>query len=80
VNGESAYDDFLDWASSPVLVALNIVAFAFVLLHTVTWFMLTPQAIVLNLRGRRLPGSVIIAVQYAGLGVVSAFVLWLVTR
>ena len=30
----------------PWLVALNIVAFAFVLLHTVTWFMLTPQAMV----------------------------------
>ncbi len=80
VDGETAYDDFLDWASSPLLVAVNIVAFAFVLLHTITWFLLTPQAIVLNLRGRRLPGSVIIAAQYAGLGVVSAFVLWLVTR
>ncbi len=80
VDGEAAYADFLDWASSPLLVAINVVAFAFVLLHTVTWFMLTPQAVVLNLRGRRLPGSVIIAAQYAGLGVVSAFVLWLVTR
>ena len=80
VEGETAYADFLDWAASPLLVALNIVAFVFVLLHTVTWFALTPQAIVLNLRGRRLPGSVIIGAQYAGLGVVSAFVLWLVTR
>ena len=42
--------------------------------------MLTPQAIVLSLRGRRVPGPVIIAAQYAGLGVVSAFVFWLVTR
>ena len=80
VEGEAAYADFLDWAASPLLVAVNLVAFAFVLLHTVTWFMLTPQAIVLNLRGRRVPGPVIIASQWAGLGVVSAFVLWLVTR
>lgn len=80
VEGETAYADFLDWAASPWLVAVNVVAFAFVLLHTATWFQLTPQAIVLSLRGRRLPGSVIIAAQYAGLGVVSAFVLWLVTR
>lgn len=78
--GETAYDDFLAWASSPWLVVLNVVAFAFVVLHTVTWFKLTPQAMVLALRGRRVPPAVIIGVQYAGLAAVSAFILWLVTR
>ena len=78
--GEAAYDDFLDWAASPWLVALNVVAFAFVLLHTVTWFTLTPQAMVVRLRGRRVPAAAIIGAQYAGLAVVSAFVFWLVTR
>jgi len=78
--GEAAYADFLDRASSPWLVALNLVAFAFVILHTVTWFSLTPQAMVVSLRGRRVPGAVIIGAQYAGLAVVSAFVYWLVTR
>ena len=78
--GEAAYVDFLDWASSPWLVALNLVAFGFVLLHTVTWFSLTPQAMVVSLRGRRVPAAAIIGAQYAGLAVVSAFVFWLVTR
>jgi fumarate reductase subunit C len=78
--GEAAYAHFLDWASSPWLVALNLVAFGFVLLHTVTWFSLTPQAMVVSLRGRRVPAAVIIGAQYAGLAVVSAFVYWLVTR
>ena len=78
--GEAAYADFLDWASSPWLVALNVVAFGFVLLHTVTWFSLTPQAMVVSLRGRRVPAAAIIGAQYAGLAVVSAFVFWLVTR
>jgi fumarate reductase subunit C len=78
--GEAAYAHFLDWASSPWLVALNLVAFGFVLLHTVTWFSLTPQAMVVSLRGRRVPAAVIIGAQYAGLAVVSAFVFWLVTR
>ena len=78
--GEAAYADFLDQASSPWLVALNLVAFGFVLLHTVTWFSLTPQAMVVSLRGRRVPAAVIIGAQYAGLAVVSAFVFWLVTR
>ena len=78
--GEAAYADFLDWASSPWLVVLNLVAFAFVVLHTVTWFSLTPQAMVLDVRGRRVPPAAIIGAQYAALAVVSAFVLWLVTR
>jgi len=78
--GEAAYDDFLDTAASPWLVAVNGVAFAFVLLHTATWFLLTPQAMALRVRGRRVPGLVIIGAQYGGLAVVSAFVLWLVTR
>ena len=78
--GEAAYDDFLDAAASPWLVAVNGVAFVFVLLHTTTWFLLTPQAMVLRLRGHRVPGPVIIGAQYVGLAAVSAFVAWLVLR
>ena len=79
-DGEAAYDDFLDWATSPWLVVLNVVACGFLVLHTITWFSLTPQAMVLDVRGRRVPPVAIIGAQYVGLGVVSAFVYWLVTR
>ena len=79
-HGEAAYAHFLGRASSPWLVALNLVAFAFVLLHTVTWFALTPKAMVVSLRGHRVPAAAILGAQYAGLAVVSAFVFWLVTR
>ena len=78
--GAAAYDDFLDWASSPFVVLLNVVALVFLALHVVTWFNLTPQAMEVRVRGRRVPASVIIASQYAGLAVVSAFIYWLVTR
>jgi len=76
--GEQEYEKFLDHASSPLMLALNAVALAFLLLHTVTWFALTPRAMVLRLRGRQVPGIAIIAAQYAGLAVVSAFIYWLV--
>jgi len=78
--GDAAYADFLDWAGSPVVVVVNVVAFAFIVLHTVTWFSLTPQAMDLRAGGRPVPGWAVIAGQYAGLVVVSAFVWWLVTR
>ena len=70
-DGPEAYDTFLDRASSPWLVVVNVVAFAFVLLHTATWFLLTPQAMDLRVRGRRLPAAAIVGAQYAGLAVVS---------
>jgi len=77
---EAAYQDFLDFASFPLVVALNVVAMAFLLLHVVTWFSLTPRAMDVQVRGRAVPAIAVIASQYAGLAVVSAFVYWLVTR
>ncbi len=103
--GEASYQRFLDWAASPVVVVVNVVALAFSVLHTVTWFVLTPQAMVVRFRGRqvramkevrvagqwvpaatvvrvggRLPAGAVIASQYVGLVVVSAFIAWLVLR
>ena len=78
--GEAAYQRFLDWAAAPWVVGLNVLALVFVLLHTVTWFSLTPQAMDVRLYGRKVPGFHIIAGQYTGLVVVSVFVFWLVTR
>lgn len=80
IRGESAYADFLDWAASPVIVVINVVAFAFILLHTVTWFSVTPQALAPRVGGRPVPAWLIIAGQYVGLAIVSAFIWWLVNR
>ena len=78
--GAAAYQRFLDWAASPWVTALNVVALVFVLLHTVTWFALTPQAMGVRVAGQKVPDFHIIAGQYTGLVVVSGFVFWLVTR
>jgi fumarate reductase subunit C len=78
--GEAAYERFLDWAAAPWVIALNVVALVFVLLHTVTWFILTPQAMDVRVMGQKVPSFHIIAGQYTGLVVVSLFVLWLVTQ
>ena len=78
--GEAAYHDFLDRAGSPVLVVINVVGFVFIVLHAVTWFSLTPQAMALRVRGKPVPAPLVIGAQYAGLAVVSAVIWWLVTR
>jgi fumarate reductase subunit C len=79
-HGEAAYDDFLDSAASPWLVVINVVAFSFLVLHTITWFLLTPRAMEVAVRGRPVPPVAVIAGQYVGLAVVSAAIFWLVTR
>ena len=53
--GGTAYQGFLDFAASPLIVAVNVVTFLFVVLHTVTWFSLTPKAMDVRSGGRHGP-------------------------
>jgi fumarate reductase subunit C len=76
--GSDAYQQFLDWAASPWVVVLNIVALAFVVLHAVTWFNLAPRALVVRLQGQRVPAWMVAAGHFAAWAVVSAAVAWIV--
>lgn len=76
--GPAAYENFLDGLAHPVMIALNGVALAFLLLHAVTFANLTPRAMVVRLRGRRVPSFVVLAGVYLGWLVVTAFLAWLV--
>jgi fumarate reductase subunit C len=76
--GPAEYQRFLDWAASPWLVVLNVVSLAFVLLHAVTFVNLTPQAMVVQLGGRRVPGRLLAGSLYLAWLLVSAFLAWLV--
>src|SRR5579863_9811658 len=42
--GPAAYADFQNWLLNPLVLAMNIVSFFFVIFHAVTWFNLTPKA------------------------------------
>jgi fumarate reductase subunit C len=73
--GDAAYQQFLEWTRHRVVLALAIAAFAFVCLHAVTWFNLAPQAMVVRIAGRRVPGWIIAASNYAALAVTTAVVV-----
>jgi fumarate reductase subunit C len=76
--GPWEYQRFLDWSARPWVVALNVVTLAFVLYHAVTFVNLTPQAMVVELRGRRVPPRLLAGSMYLAWLVVSAFLVWLV--
>ena len=78
--GDAGYRAFLGWAATPWVVVLNVVTLAFLVLHAVTWFNLTPAAMVVRVGGRRLPAQAVAAGAHAAWLVVSAVVAWLVLR
>jgi fumarate reductase subunit C len=78
--GEGSYQQYLSWSARPGILLLNIVSLAFVVLHACTWFNLAPSAMVMRMRGERVPASVIIASNYAGWVVVSILLAWIVLR
>ena len=75
--GAAAWDAFLEALQTPVSVAFHVLALAFALYHTATWFKLTPKAMPIQLGEAQLPGGVIVGAHYAGWAVVSALVLLL---
>jgi fumarate reductase subunit C len=60
------------------MLALNAVTLAFLVFHAVTWFSLAPQAIVVRLRGERVPRPAIAGAHFAGWAALSALAAWLI--
>jgi fumarate reductase subunit C len=72
-----SYAQFLDWAATPSVLALNIVSFLFIVYHAITFFEAAPQAMAVHVGRKRLPGSMVRAGHYAAWAVISAYVAWL---
>ena len=75
--GAGAYGQFLEWSARPTVLVVNVVTLFFVTFHAITWFNLAPKAMVVHMRGRRVPAAVIAASNYAAFVVTSAVVAWL---
>ena len=78
--GEQSYKDFLIWAAHPAVVLLNLVSLVLVTFHAITWFNLAPKAMVVRLRGERVPPFWIAAGNYAAWAVASVLVAWALLR
>ena len=76
LQGPAAYAQFSLRMKQPVALALNIISLFFIVLHTITWFNLTPKAMVLRVGGKRVPGALLLASNYGAWLVVSAIVAW----
>lgn len=76
--GPQAYARFEHRMASPLMIAVNIVAFAFLMFHSITWFNLAPKAMAVRVGGKRVPAILISGPQYAAWIVISAIVFFVV--
>lgn len=79
-HGLAAYMRFANRLASPIMITLNLIAFCFVMFHTITWFNLAPRAMPVRMGGKRVPEFLVAAPNYVLWIVVSAFVAWLLLR
>ncbi len=74
--GEAAYTRFLDVLRRPGLLAVHTVVLLGLVFHTVTWLNLAPRALVLRLRGKKVPDRLILAGHYLAWLAVTALIAW----
>ena len=61
----------------PLMVVFHLVALAFALWHTITFFLIAPSALPGQVAGHRIPAAFIIGQQFAGLAAVTVLLfLW----
>ena len=76
--GEQAYERFMHFLQTPAVLVFHGVVLLFLLFHSVTWLNLAPKALVLSVRGKRIPDAAVLAGHYAAWLVATALLVWLV--
>lgn len=78
--GPDAYEQFVARLKTPLFLTVDTVAFLFVLFHTITWFNLTPTAMVVRVKGKRVPDRIVAGSNYVVWVLLSGIVAWIFTR
>jgi len=79
-DGLVAFEAYMDWLKSPLSIGLHVFAFFLLIFHSVTWFNLAPRAMVIHVGQKKVPGSVILFMNYMMWAVVSVGFIWLLTK
>jgi len=74
--GRAPYEAFLVALQTPISVVLHVVALAFALYNTVTWFNVTPKALPIQIGEEFVPGGVVAGAHYVVWAALSAGVLF----
>jgi fumarate reductase subunit C len=74
-SGPEAWESYLAFLRSPVIIFLTLVALVFFIIHTTSWFKAVPQATRIMRGDHVLPGKYLIIAHYAIWAAASLFVI-----
>lgn len=77
--GPAAHQRFTELLASPVMLVFHGLVLAALLFHSVTWFNLAPQALVVRVGRRRVPDAAVLAGHYAAWVAATLLVVWYLT-
>jgi len=72
--GRQAYEIYLDFLATPGMIVFHVVAFVAALYHTITWFGLLPNIIVVRIGENRVSSKLIAGANYVPWIAVSAII------
>jgi len=75
--GQAAWEAFMEALKGPGSIAFHVLALAFALYHTTTWFNVAPKALPVQIGVDILPGGVVAGAHYAVWVVLSLGVIFL---
>jgi len=78
--GAEAYAAFLQQLTSPGWILFHLLAFAAALYHSITWFNLLPQVMVVRRGEERVPPALIAGSNYLAWLAISVVIVWIVLR
>ncbi len=78
--GGDAFESFLVSLRSPFSIGFHVVALLFAGYHSITWFNLTPKAMVIRIGEEKVPPLLIAGSNYVAWLVLSAALIWIVLK
>ncbi len=73
--GKEAFDAFVQALGSPLGVLFNLAVLIATVYHSLSWFVVTPQAMPIQLGEEFVPGKIIVNAHYAAWAVASLIIL-----
>ncbi|MDG4552835.1 MAG: fumarate reductase subunit C [Candidatus Competibacter sp.] len=74
-NGPEAFSGFLESLRSPLGVLFNLAVLIVTVYHSISWFVVTPQAMPIQRGEEFVPGNIIVNAHYGAWAVVSLIIL-----
>jgi fumarate reductase subunit C len=78
--GAEAYTAFLQRLTSPGWIVFHLLALIAALYHSITWFNLLPQVMVIRRGEERVPPAFVAGSNYVAWAAISVVIVWIVLR